>query len=388
MVFLAGGPPHQDMVDLKPDAPAEIRGEFKPIKSSVPGIEICEHMPKLAGMMDRFALIRSLVGARDEHTSHICFSGYTMAEFNQNKAPCMGSVLSRLDGPVDRTVAPFVSLSPKCAHMPWGNPGEPGFLGLEHAPLLPEGPLMKDMTLSGITLERLADRKKLLESVDRYRRSVDALKGMDALSEQAFNILTSSKLVQALDVTKEDPKVRAMYGTGRDKPVDDGAPMIHDHFLAARRLVEAGARCVTLAYGRWDYHGNNFGQLRSYLPMLDSALTALVTDIYQRGLDKDVSVVVWGEFGRTPSVNKDAGRDHWPRVSFGLLAGGGMRTGQVIGSTTKFAEEPSDRPIHYRDVFVTLYDRMGIDITSTPVPDALNRPHYLYDGHEVIRELV
>src|SRR5205085_10679212 len=177
----------------------------------------------------------------------VCFSGYAMTEYNQNHVPCVGSVLSRLDGPVDKAVSPFVSLSPKCALMPWGNPGESGFLGLEHSPLQPEGPLMNDMTLSGITLERLADRKRLLESVDRYRRSVDSLKGMDALSERAFDILTSSKLVQALDVTKEDPKVRAMYGTGRDKPVDDGAPMIHDHFLAARRLVEAGARCVTLA---------------------------------------------------------------------------------------------------------------------------------------------
>jgi hypothetical protein len=388
MVFLPGGPPHQDMFDLKPEAPREVRGEFKPIKTNVPGIEICEHMPKLAGMMDKFALIRSLVGARDEHTSHVCFSGYNFSEFNQNKAPSIGSVLSKLNGPVDKTVSPFVSLSPKCSHMPWGNPGEPGFLGLEHGPLQPEGPLMKDMTLNGITLERLADRRRLLESVDRYRRKVDSLKGMDALSERAFDILTSSKLVQALDVSKEDPKVRALYGTGRDKPVDDGAPMIHDHFLAARRLVEAGARCVTLAYGRWDYHGNNFGQLRSYLPMLDNALSALVTDIYQRGLDKDVSVVVWGEFGRTPHVNKDAGRDHWPRVSFGLLAGGGMKTGQVIGSTTRFAEEPADRPVHYRDVFVTLYDRMGIDITSTGVPDALGRPHFLYDGHSVVSELV
>ncbi len=388
MVFLPGGPPHQDMFDLKPDAPKEVRGEFNPIKTNVPGIEICEHMPKLAQMMDKFALIRSLVGARDEHTSHICFSGYNSSEFNQNKAPSIGSVLSRLNGQVDKTVSPFVSLSPKCAHMPWGNPGEPGFLGMEHGPLLPDGPLVKDMTLNGITLERLADRKRLLASVDRFRHKIDTIQGMDALSQRAFDILTSSKLVHALDVTKEDPKVRAMYGMGRKEPVDDGAPMIHDHFLAARRLVEAGARCVTLAYGRWDYHGNNFGQLKSYLPMLDNALTALVTDIYQRGLDKDVSVVVWGEFGRTPHINKDAGRDHWPRVSFGLLAGGGLRTGQVIGSTTKFAEEPADRPVHYRDVFCTLYDRMGIDITSTGVPDMLNRPHYLYEGHEAIRELV
>src|SRR3989440_12679514 len=229
----------------------------------------------------------------------------------------MGSVLSRLQGQVDKTVPAFVGLSPKMGHMPWADPGDSGFLGVAHSPLKPEGPLMADMTLSGISLERLADRRRMLASIDRFRTGVDSIKGMDELSQRAFDLLTSSKLVKALDVTKEDPKVRATYGTGRDKPVDDGAPMINDHFLAARRLVEAGARCVTLAYGRWDYHVNNFGQLKSYLPMLDNALTALVTDIYQRGLDKDVSVVVWGEFGRTPKVNADAGRDHWPRVSFG-----------------------------------------------------------------------
>ena len=247
---------------------------------------------------------------------------------------------------------------------------------------------MADMTLHGISLERLADRRRMLASMDRFRRSVDQLKGMDALDERAFDLLTSSKLVNSLDVTKEDPKVRARYGAGRKEPVDDGAPLINDHFLAARRLVEAGARCVTLAYGRWDYHGANFSQLKSYLPMLDQALTALVGDISDRGLDKDVSVVVWGEFGRTPKINKDAGRDHWPRVSCCLLSGGGMRTGQVIGSTNRFAEEPDSRPVDYKDVFATLYSRMGIDVKNTPVVDNQGRPHYLLDDHEPLPELV
>lgn len=388
MVFLPGGPPHQDMFDLKPDAPAEIRGEFKPIKTNVPGIEICEHMPRLAKMMDKFAIIRSLVGARDEHASNLCFSGYTIAESNQNHAPCMGSVVSKIQGSVDKTVPAFVGLSPKCAHQPWGDPGDAGFLGLQHSPLRPEGPLLADMTIKGVSLERLADRRKLLAGLDRFRRDVDSLKGVDALNQRAFDLLTSSKLVTALDVTKEDPKVREGYGKGRMEPVDDGAAMINDHFLAARRLVEAGARVVTLAYGRWDYHGNNFGQLKSYLPMLDQALCSLVTDIHQRGLDKDVSVVVWGEFGRTPTINKDGGRDHWTRVSSCLLAGGGMRTGQVIGSTNRFAEEPDSRPVHYKEVFATLYKQMGIDIASVPILDQANRPHYLFDGVEPISELV
>lgn len=388
MVYLPGGPSHQDMFDLKMDAPAEIRGEFKPIKTKVPGIEICEHMPRIAAMMDKFAIIRSMVGTRDEHDSHICMSGYSVAESNQNHAPCLGSVVSRLQGPVDKTVPPFVGVSGKAGHMEWADPGDPGFLGLAHAALRPQGEIMNDMTLADISLDRLSHRRQLLASLDRFRRGVDSLKGIDALNQRAYDILTSSKLVHALDLSKEDPKVRARYGKGRMDPVDDGLAMINDQFLAARRLVEAGARCVTIGYGRWDYHDRNFVQLKSYLPMLDAALSALVQDIHDRGLDKDVSVVVWGEFGRSPRINKDGGRDHWPRASFALLAGGGMKTGQVIGSTNRFGEEPDERPVDYKDVFVTLYQNMGIDILNTPVPDITGRPNYLFQGHEAIAELV
>jgi len=387
MIYLPGGPAHQDTFDLKPDAPSEVRGEFKPIKTNVPGIEICEYLPRLARMMDKFTIIRSLVGARDEHASNICLSGYTEAETRQNHAPVMGAVVSKLQGPVERTVPPFVNLAPRTQHMPYNDPG-PGFLGLEYGALKPDGELMSDMTLKGISLERLADRRRLLASLDRFRRNVDSLKGLDALHARAFDLLTSTKLVQALDVTKEDPRVRERYGKGTDQPVGDAAPMVHEHFLAARRLVEAGVRCVTVSYGFWDWHGGNFSNLKTYLPMLDQAVSALVQDVYDRGMDKDVSVVVWGEFGRTPRVNKDAGRDHWPRVSCCLLAGGGMRTGQVLGSTTRFAEEADERPIDYKDVFATLYHNMGIDITATPVHDATGRPHYLLEGHEPIPELL
>ncbi len=388
MVYLPGGPAHQDTFDLKPDAPSDIRGEFKPIKTSVPGIQICEHMPKIARMMEKFAIIRSLVGARDEHDASICQSGYNGSELRQNHAPCLGSVLSRLQGPVDKTVPPFVGLAPKMGHMEWADPGQPGFLGLEHGPLKPDGELMGDMVLNGVTLDRLNDRRRLLTSLDRFRHGVDTMKGMDALDQRAFDLLTSKKLVDALDISKEDPKVRERYGVGTKDNVDDGGPCWNHQFLAARRLVEAGARCVTLAFGRWDFHGDNFGQLKKYLPMLDSAVTALVQDIYDRGLDKDVSVVVWGEFGRSPRINKDAGRDHWPRVAAGLLAGGGMRTGQVIGSTNRFGEEADDRPIHFQDVFATLYHNLGINIKDTPIVDMENRPHYLYEGHDPIPELI
>jgi hypothetical protein len=388
MVFLPGGPPHQDMFDLKLDAPSEIRGEFKPIATKVSGIQICEHMPRIAAMMDKFAIIRSLVGARDEHASHICNSGYNISDLRQNHAPCLGSVVSKLQGPVEKTVPAFVGLAPKMGHMEWADPGEPGFLGLEHSPLQPNGQMMADMVLNGISLDRLADRRRLLASVDRFRKGVDSVKGMDALNQRAYDLLTSTKLVNALDVTKEDPKVRERYGKGTNVNVDDGGPDWNDQFLVARRLVEAGVRCVTLAFSRWDYHNDNFGQLKNHLPRLDQAVSTLVQDIHDRGLDKDVSVVVWGEFGRSPRINKDAGRDHWPRVSCALLAGGGMRTGQVIGSTNRFGEEADERPIHYQDVFATLYHNMGIDISSTAVTDTLGRPHYLLDGHEPIAELI
>ncbi len=388
MIYLPGGPAHQDILDLKPDAPADIRGEFKPIKTNVPGIEICEHLPLVAKMMDKFALIRSLVGARDEHASNICFSGYTFAETNQSQPPCLGSVLSKLQGPVDKTMPPFVGLSPKMGHPEWADPGDPGFLGLEHSALNPNGPMMNDMVLNGVTLDRLGHRQQLLQSLDRFRKDADNLKGLDALNRRAYDLLTSTRLVNALDVTKEDPKVRARYGYGTNVNIDDGGPCWNDQFLVARRLVEAGARCVTLAFGRWDHHGNNFAQLKRDLPKLDQALSALVQDIYDRGLDKEVSVVVWGEFGRSPRVNKDAGRDHWPRVSCCLLAGGGMRTGQVIGSTNRFGEEADERPIDYKDVFATLYHNLGIDVANTPVMDSLGRPHYLLDGHEPVPELI
>jgi hypothetical protein len=388
MIYLPGGPPHLDMFDLKPDAPIDIRGEFNPIKTNVSGIEICEHMPKIASMMDKFSIIRSLKGTRDEHDSHICMSGYSVAEFNQNKAPCMGSVVSRLSPVSDPSIAPFVALQGKAGHMPWADPGDSGFLGLGYGAMQTSGEMMKDMVLNDFSLDRLAHRRELLKSLDRYRSRIDKLSGVYQLNDKAFEILTSNKLVNALDVTREDKKVRAAYGVGRYEPVDDGLPMINDQFLAARRLVEAGVKFVSIGYGRWDYHGANYPQLKNYLPMLDSAVSALVKDLHQRGLDKDVSVVVWGEFGRTPKINKDGGRDHWPRASFALLAGGGMNHGQVIGSTTRFGEEPDDRPIDYKDVFVTLYDRMGIDIINTPVPDVSGRPNFLYSGYEVIKELV
>jgi len=392
MIFLPGGPSHQDMFDLKQDAPAEIRGEFKPISTKVPGIQICEHMPRIAAVMDKLTIIRSMVGARDNHDAFQCMTGHLTSPQPPGGWPSLGSVVSKLQGPVDKAVPAFIGLAPKMGHMEWADPGKPGFLGIAHAPFKPDGAGKADMVLNGVTLDRLADRKALLAGFDNFRRDVDAsglMEGLDAFNERAFGVLTSSKLLEALDLQKEDPRVVERYGKGDPKNRDDGGPKLMEQFLMARRLVEAGARCVTLAFSRWDHHGDNFGALRQDLPLLDQGLSALVEDLHQRGLDQDVSVVVWGEFGRTPTINKDGGRDHWPRVSCAVLAGGGMKTGQVIGATDRLGGEATERPVQFGEVFATLYQNLGIDVSKATLPDLAGRPQYLVaDGCQPMRELV
>ena len=224
----------------------------------------------------------------------------------------------------------------------------------------------------------------------RFRRTLDhneAMQGMDSFTQRAFEVLASRRVFDALDLTKEDPRLRERYGVGDMRNEADGPPCCMDHFLMARRLVEAGVRVVTISFGRWDTHGQNFRSCRTRIPKLDMALSTLVEDLHLRGLDKDVSVVVWGEFGRTPKINKDAGRDHWPPVNFALLAGGGMRTGQVIGSTDKTAGYAKDRPISFQNVFATLYHNLGID-PAAAVADRSGRPMYLLEEQQPIRELV
>ena len=392
MIFLPGGPSHQDIFDLKMDAPAEIRGEFKPIMTNVPGIQICEHLPRLAAMMDKLVLIRSIVGARDNHDAFQCQTGRLNTNQPPGGWPSLGSVLSKLNGPVDPSVPPFIGLAPRMGHMEWADPGKSGFLGLAHAPFKPDGAGKADMVLQGVTLDRLADRKGLLAGFDQFRRDVDAtglMGGLDAFNAQAFGLLTSSKLLEALDLSREDRRVVEMYGKGDPKNRDDGGPKLMEHFLTARRLVEAGARCVTLAFSRWDHHGDNFGALRQDLPLLDQGLSALIEDLHQRGMDQDVSVVVWGEFGRSPTINKDGGRDHWPRVSCAALAGGGMKTGQVIGATDRLGGEAVERPVQFGEVFATLYHNLGIDVSKATIPDLSGRPRYLVeDGCLPLPELI
>ena len=384
MIFLPGGPSHQDMFDLKRDAPREIRGEFKPIKTNVAGLEICEHMPRLAKIADKYSIIRSMVGASGDHDAFQCLTGRTTKDQPPGGWPSLGAMASKLQGPVNRMVPAFVGLSPKMGEMRWARNGDPGFLGLTHAPFQPnQGGGKEDMILKGVTLDRLADRKQLLATFDKMRRQVDAtgmMEGIDTFNEQAFGILTSSKLLEALDVGLEDRRVRELYGKGDPKNRDDGGPKLMEHMLVARRLVEAGARCVTLAFSRWDHHGDNFGALRQDLPLFDQGVSALIQDLHDRAMDNDVSVVVWGEFGRTPAINKDGGRDHWPRVSCAMLAGGGLRHGQVIGATDRLGGEAVERPVYFGEVFATLYHALGIDVSKTTVPDYAGRPQFLVDN--------
>lgn len=394
MIYLSGGPSHQDMYDLKMEAPAEIRGEFKPINTNVTGIQICEHLPRLAKMMDKVAIIRSLHGCPDQHASDLCLSGYPIGTGGRQRGrPSLGAVLSRLQGPVDPTVPPFVGLTTKTGHAPYSNPGLPGFLGAAHAPVQPDGEGVADMRLKNVSLEQLADRKALFGSFDRFRRETDVEGRMataDTYTKKALELLTSGKLVEALDLDLEPAKVRDRYGRGSSAPAfgEDAGPHWMDQFLMARRLVEAGVRCVTLSFGSWDRHGGNFTRLPEQLARFDQGVTALVEDLHARGLDRDVSVVAWGEFGRTPRINKDAGRDHWTAVSCALLAGGGMKMGQVIGSTNRLGEVPQDRPVHYQDVFATLYHQLGIDVKTATITDQTGRPQYLLDRQEPIRELI
>lgn len=391
-IFLAGGPPHQDMWEIKTEAPSEIRGEFRPISTSVAGIQICEVFSRLAQLMHKAAVIRSVVGCRDRHESYQCMSGWLHDDMKAlGGRPSLGSAVSKLLGPADQSVPPYVGLASRTQHVPWSDPGNPGFLGAAYSPFKPDGPGMENMKLNGISLDRLQNRKQLISSLDKLKRDMDAsgtMNGMDAFGQRAMDVLTSSRLLDALDLSKEDPKVIARYGDGKPYQYQyDGAPTCNDHLLIARRLVEAGARCVSLSYGRWDSHGANFDLVRDHGSKLDQCLSALIEDLDQRGLLDDVTVIVWGEFGRTPKINSGAGRDHWSKVSCAFLAGGGIRSGQAIGTTNRLGEVADQRPVHVQEVIATLYHNLGIDVSSTTIVDPSGRPQYLVE-QPPIAELV
>jgi hypothetical protein len=388
MVYLSGGLSHHDSFDMKPDAPDEIRGEFRPIQTSVPGIQISEYLPRLARMMDKFAVVRSIVGLRDEHSSFQTTTGYGMDITRREGKPNLCSVVSKVKGRTTPIIPAYVDLFPTMQHRPYNIPG-PGIVGPAHAGAKVEADQLNLMRLSELSQDEFRSRRQLLESVDQIRRTLDTqpMERMDISYRQAFEVLTSNRLVDALDLQKESRPVRERYGFGSSRHQGDGAPLWNDQLLQARRLVEAGVRCVSVAYGFWDTHGGNFRHLRQNLPVFDQGVSALIEDIHQRGLDRDVSVIVWGEFGRTPRINKDAGRDHWAPVNCALMAGGDMPTGQMLGGTDRQGAYAVQNPIHYRNILATLYHNMGID-PHTIVTDVFGRPTtILPEDARPVREL-
>ena len=371
MIYLPGGPSHMDMYDLKPEAPMEFRGEFKPIKTNVAGVQICEHFPLQAKMWDKLAVVRSLVGV-DEHSDAQVMTGYSEATNRQQHHPSFGSVISKLRGEAS-DIPPFVSLRGM-------SPGtEPGYLGVAHRPFTPDGAGFNNLRLaSGVDTTRMQDRKSLLSGLDNIRREIDStgtMKGMDGFTTRAFDMVASGAVRRALDLTREEPRSRDRY-----RGVEQ--------FLTARRLVEAGVGCVTLSIGGWDTHGSNFKALRQMLPQVDQGISNLIQDLHDRGMEQDVVTVMWGEFGRTPKVNNsDGGRDHWSPVMSALVAGGGLKMGQAIGSSSARGEMPRDRKCSPPQLLATIYQAMGIDPAQT-FPSGSGRPMYILDDREPISELL
>jgi hypothetical protein len=395
MVCLAGGPSHMDMYDMKPDAPADYRGEFRPIRSNVPGFDLCEHMPLQATIADKLALVRTVQFVEPmQHELEEVYTGFPKA----SKRPSFGSVVSRFRG-AESTLPSYVSLDYGERTAAYESPQ---YLGARHAPLQVSGTSgVRNLSLPwNMPAARFEDRRGLMRAFDTYRHDIDRRReGRDAdeFTNRAFDIITSPKARQAFDLTRESDKTLARYGNKDDKYIYVGtkadSPWEGHKFLLARRLVEAGVPVVTLRVASWDHHGNVvsgaggtiFVSLRTALPLLDRSIHALVIDLHDRGLDKEVLVVVWGEFGRTPRVVQN-GRDHWPDVGFALFAGA-ARTGQVIGETDSRGQRPKNRPLGAQNVIGTVYHTLGIDWRKQ-INDFTGRPTQLLDDGEPIEELV
>ncbi len=391
-IYLGGGPPHQDMWDIKTEAPTEIRGEFQPIQTNVNGIQIGETFQRMAQHMDKCVVIRSITGCADRHDAVQCLTGWPHGSMaTMGGRPSVGSAVAKVMGPADPSVPPFVGLCAPTQHRPWSDSGQAGFVGPAYAPFRPDSQGMADMRLNGISVDRLDERRRLIASFDNLRRDIDingSIQGLDAAQQRALGVLTSSRLLDALDVSREPQSVRDRYGDGKPYQFQyDGAPTVNDQLLIARRLVEAGVRCVTLTFGRWDSHGQNFQLVRDHGGKLDQCLSALVEDLDTRGMLNDVTIVVWGEFGRTPRINNGAGRDHWAPVSSCLMVGGGMRTGQIIGATDRLGGYATQRPVYSGEVIATIYRNLGINPDLVNINDPTGRPQHLID-RPALREVV
>ena len=406
MIYLPGGPTQHETFDPKSDAPVEIRGSFGPISTQLPGVQFCELLPKLAASANRFSIVRSLVGMQNRHESFQCYTGRPGGRNEDAEPsggwPSFGSMASWCLGNSRSGTVPYVDASPAMSYPPYRNRGLhdasgrnswPGFTGSAHVPFALEGDVKSDLVLNSIEQPRFADRGSLLASLNRTGELVEP-EGLDSFQKQVFGILTSSRLAEALDLKREDPKVVERYGAEqKTDPSFGGAPQSPSHLLLARRLVEAGVRCVTVAFGAWDWHANREGPIdqlsRKYLPVFDRALATFLEDLDERGLLERTAVVVWGEFGRTPRINAKGGRDHWPNTQSVMLAGGGIQGGRVIGSTDRTGGVPATRPVHVQEVFATLYRTLGLDVNSVKIPDFNGRPRYLVDeNRQPIHELL
>jgi len=421
LFFLEGGPAHQDLWDMKPEAPAEYRGEFQPISSSLVSVPVCEHLPMLARQMQHFALIRSVHHKIVDHNAGAYYmltgrspvnSGGLILRPDPQNFPPYGSVLAQLR-PVDKPLPPFVHLPDVMSNNGQNLPGQDaGFLGGACDPFVAGDPSAPGYEVPGLTLnrdvghDRLAVRRGLLAEINRPSHGGAGSERFERFREQAFDLLCSSAAHDAFELGRESAATRARYGLPdrRDRSVEarkfGGLPHLGQCMLAARRLIEAGVRLVTVCTGRrfdqaWDTHRNHFPLLkRSLLPYADRAFSALIEDLDQRGLLDETLVVAMGEFGRTPRLGQitsgagadKAGRDHWPHCYTVLMAGGGVRPGMVFGASDRLAAYPERDPVTPEDVAATIYRLLGID-PDTRVYDQQRRPHSVALGepiHKVI----
>ncbi len=398
LIFLDGGPSHLDMWDMKPDAPAEVRGEFKPIATSLPGVRLCEHLPKMARLMHHCALVRSAHHSVNNSHGAAVYTGLTGFDRgeaggakNPNDHPAIGSVVG-LVRPPRTAVVPYVSM-PYIVAEGAGGPPQPGFfgglLGRTRDPLFVlRNPNAADFAMPELSLgpeispTRLDERRRLIDRL-AGRAASQRLQEMSGFQERALDLLTSPATKQAFALDKEPLAVREAYGRN----------IYGQSVLLARRLIEAGTRVACVAWApdanaTWDTHGNNFTKLKNeLLPQLDAAVASLLKDLIDRGMLGRTLVVVMGEFGRTPKVNKAAGRDHW-NFCYGLmLAGGGIRAGVVHGSSDKIGARPSANPVTAADVVATIYQCLGV-ANDLELRDRVDRPFQLVPWGSPIRELL
>jgi len=414
LFFLEGGPAHQDTWDMKPDAPAEYRGEFKPISSTLSGVSVCEHLPMLSQQMHHFALIRSVHHKIVDHNAGAYYAltgrspvkaGGLIVSDQPDNFPPYGSVLARLR-PVDKALPPFVHLPDIMSNNGHNLPGQSaGFFGGAFDPFVAGDVSGTDYVIPGLTLademthQRLRERRELLADLNHAETAGRGSERLAKFQEQAFDLLCSSSAHEAFDLCRESAKTRERYGLPdrEDRSVGarkfGGLPHLGQCMLAARRLIEAGVRLVTVCTGRkfdqsWDTHRQHFPLLkRSLLPYVDRAFSALIEDLDQCGLLDETLVVAMGEFGRTPRLGQitsgagadRAGRDHWPHCYTVLMAGAGISAGTVFGASDRLAAYPARDPVTPEDITATIYQILGID-PETRIYDQLNRPHSLATG--------